>query len=189
LYWKARNENLSRRYTCLHCGVQFGKIRYASGAYSKGTKYCSRECAFAKKAKRDLTKDIATWFHAWGGEEVVPRPKKKFAWSGGHKGRCEKFGVPYEEVSRKSIFERDDWQCQICGISLLHKYSKLGDTVDPQSPTIDHIIPLSLGADVSPGHVEDNLQAACWQCNIRWSNILDKPSIRKSLDELNPSVL
>lgn len=79
--------------------------------------------------------------------------------------RCRKFGAPYTNVSRKAVFDRDKWRCQMCGVQLLLRYTRLpGDGVNPRSPTIDHIVPLSFGPS-SPGHTFDNCQAACWSCN------------------------
>jgi 5-methylcytosine-specific restriction endonuclease McrA len=83
--------------------------------------------------------------------------------------RCRKYGVYYEPVSKKKILDRDKWKCQLCGCKLLDKYTKICGTrsVHPRSPTLDHIIPLSLGPEVCPGHIESNLQAACWDCNVQ----------------------
>lgn len=82
--------------------------------------------------------------------------------------------------------DRDGWKCQICGESLLRGYTLLPGTRTPHplSPTIDHIVPLSFGPS-SPGHVIDNCQAACWECNCRrGATPLDSfaPSNATSLD-------
>lgn len=80
--------------------------------------------------------------------------------------RCKKYGVPYTKVSRAEVMERDNWECQLCGVELLRSFTTLEGTrtPDPRSPTIDHIIPLSFGPG-SPGHVLPNCQAACFACN------------------------
>lgn len=61
---------------------------------------------------------------------------------------------------------RDKWKCQLCGDNLLDRYTTIMGTrtPHPRSPTIDHIVPLSFGP-TSPGHVFDNCQAACFECN------------------------
>lgn len=81
------------------------------------------------------------------------------------RSRCRRHNAPYTPVSRKKILDRDDWMCQLCGMRLLPRYTRLTDGgVHGLSPTIDHIIPLARGPD-GPGHVESNCQAACFGCN------------------------
>jgi 5-methylcytosine-specific restriction endonuclease McrA len=83
-----------------------------------------------------------------------------------YRQRCRRFKAPYTPIRKSSIYDRDNWACQICGVELLRKYLHTSTGVDPRSPTIDHIVPLSLGPD-GPGHVEFNVQAACFDCNSR----------------------
>lgn len=80
--------------------------------------------------------------------------------------RCKKYGAPYTSVSRKAVMDRNRWKCQLCGEKLLDRYTTImgTKTPHPRSPTIDHIVPLSFGP-TSPGHVFDNCQAACFECN------------------------
>ena len=54
---------------------------------------------------------------------------------------------------REFIKERDEHQCQECGISALNTENLLLE--------IDHIMPLSKGGITA----EDNLQTLCWKCN------------------------
>ena len=105
--------------------------------------------------------------------EAKKRAQKKRRWHQNIRKRCRRYGAPYTPVSRKKILDRDRWKCQICGVKLLAKYTKMLGTSSPhpRCPTVDHIIPLCLGK-ASPGHVESNLQAACWECNCLKS---DKP--------------
>lgn len=83
-----------------------------------------------------------------------------------YRQRCRRFGAPYTAIKKSRIYDRDNWVCQICGADLLRKYLRTSAGVDPRSPTLDHIIPLCLGPD-GPGHIESNVQAACWECNTR----------------------
>jgi 5-methylcytosine-specific restriction endonuclease McrA len=85
-------------------------------------------------------------------------------------------------VTRSAVMDRDGWECQLCGSPLLESFCKIPgtNTPHPRSPTIDHIIPLSHGA-ASPGHVFDNCQAACWQCNCqRGAESVDSFARRKA---------
>ncbi len=164
---------------CLCCQRPFRK---RSTGRNSG-KYCSRGCAFEARRLRlpcaTITRrrgatvgdQLAVWFHVWGND--ASDTLNQGCHKGGHKNRCIKYGCHYESFPIKSIFNRDNWTCQICRCELLPKWTKVGDTESPhpRSPTIDHIIPLSLGPS-SPGHRPDNVQAACWRCNIRKSDSL-----------------
>jgi hypothetical protein len=57
------------------------------------------------------------------------------------------------QALRKQIKERDDYSCQMCGLSAQDERNLLLE--------IDHIVPLSKGGITS----EDNLQTLCWRCN------------------------
>lgn len=74
--------------------------------------------------------------------------------------RARRRGLPAERISRREIFERDDWTCGICR-----------EAIDPAltgkhpfSASLDHIVPLAYAW--SPGHVWDNVQAAHLRCNM-----------------------
>ena len=82
-----------------------------------------------------------------------------------HRRRAKKFGCLYEPVSKRKVFERDGWRCQLCGIST--PAAKQG-TQDADAPELDHIVPLSKGGE----HSYRNTQCACRQCNGAKS---DKP--------------
>lgn len=92
--------------------------------------------------------------------------RKKHGHSTTFRKRCRKYGAPYTSVCKGSVMSRDKWKCQLCGVKLLQSFATIVGTrtPHPRSPTIDHIVPLSFGPS-SPGHVLDNCQAACWQCN------------------------
>ena len=64
-----------------------------------------------------------------------------------------KFGRPTISMSQKlKIMKKTDFKCAICKADLTEK-----------EPHIDHIIPLIKGG----GNAESNLQALCWQCNLK----------------------
>lgn len=66
------------------------------------------------------------------------------------------------EVRRYAIFERDGYRCHLCG----KRTKPDADYLDPRSPTLDHIVPLSLGGT----HTRENVATACRSCNSRKSN-------------------
>jgi 5-methylcytosine-specific restriction endonuclease McrA len=136
------------------CGECSTPVRLCPGCGSgllRTRRWC-QECATAKKAeaKRKANRK------ARRNGTKAPTLRK----------RCRKFGVTYTPIHRKKVFGRDKWRCQICGVKLLLEYTKIVGTTTPhpRCPTIDHIVPLSFGPS-SPGHVWDNVQACCWQCN------------------------
>ncbi len=76
--------------------------------------------------------------------------------------RLVKRGQPYIFVNDLDIFKRDDWICQLCGTPIDSRI----EWPAPASPSIDHIIPISLGGE----HIVENLQAAHLGCNSRKGN-------------------
>lgn len=158
---------------CLCCNKPF---RQRTGGGRVG-KYCSRRCAYEARYLRlphtrftsrrgtALHCQLAGWFHSWGNDadDALPIRHQR----GGHKFRCLKYGVPYEPISAKAVFADAEWRCELCGVALLERMTEdANGKVDRRSPTIDHIIPLSMGPPC-PGHVRSNVQAACWGCNMK----------------------
>lgn len=78
--------------------------------------------------------------------------------------RCKRHGVPCDSsVTSREVFERDGYVCQLCWRRCLDKFTVVDDMPDPLSPTVDHIIAIALGIK---GHTWDNVQCACWECNV-----------------------
>lgn len=59
--------------------------------------------------------------------------------------------------SRAAIYERDGWKCQICFRPTKRTY----DHSDPDSPTLDHVLPRARGGSDDP----ENLRLAHAMCN------------------------
>ena len=78
-----------------------------------------------------------------------------------HRRRCRHYGAPYRHFDMvRRVLDRDSWTCQICGDPTPRE---LRGTTDPKAPEVDHIVPLS--AHGTPGHVPENCQCACRECN------------------------
>lgn len=93
---------------------------------------CSAECSTTWKAERR--------------REVMRR--RKFRERGARRG---------ERYSLRQVAERDRWRCGLCR----GRVSKSKAAPHPKAPTIDHILPLSLGGDDTLA----NVQLACFLCN------------------------
>ena len=76
--------------------------------------------------------------------------------------RAQKLCLPYEVFEDPEIFERDQWICGLCDGPV----DKTLRWPDPQSPSLDHILPLSRGGH----HARENCQLAHLRCNLRKNN-------------------
>lgn len=80
---------------------------------------------------------------------------------------------------REYILERDNYTCQICGISkeLLDDYSPgLGDYLLLE---IDHITSVAEGGS---GDNEENLQTLCWRCNRKKGKDKTNEDVQELID-------
>lgn len=84
---------------------------------------------------------------------------------GSFRARAHLYGVPYTHVSRKAIFKRDGWRCQLCGrkVKRVSRRSTSTGRLHPRTASLDHIVPLRRGGP----HEEANCQCACLSCNVR----------------------
>lgn len=74
-----------------------------------------------------------------------------------HRRRARMRGAFVAPVYRRRIFERDNWTCQICLVSV----DRDSVVPHPRAPTLDHVIPLARGGT----HEPSNTQLACFRCN------------------------
>lgn len=80
---------------------------------------------------------------------------------------------------KEYILERDNYTCQICGISkqYLNSYAEgLGDFLLLE---VDHVIPVKQGGS---GADEDNLQVLCWRCNRKKSGTKTNEDVAELID-------
>lgn len=100
---------------------------------SKQKKYCSREC-------RSAFKNRDNWKHM-------------------NNRRARIRAVWVESFDRLEIFDRDEWQCGLCG----EQVDPTARHPDPLSASLDHVVPISLGGQ----HSRANAQCAHLGCNVR----------------------
>lgn len=96
----------------------------------------------------------------WHGSQRCKRCTTKRWKCGDPLGRAQLYGVDYEPIEPEAIFDRDGWTCQLCR-SKVRPWTP--GTIDLLAATIDHIVPMARGG----GHLESNVQCACWSCNVR----------------------
>jgi hypothetical protein len=90
--------------------------------------------------------------------EVCTDIKHRYDVGNSHRARARKNGGDVAPVNPWKVFVRDGWRCQICGCKTPRSAKGKGR---PNSPEIDHIVPLRVGGD----HTYDNVQCACRTCN------------------------
>lgn len=94
-------------------------------------------------------------------------PRHYRAWTRGsapgsrnnERARAEKWGVPWEPIDRAAVFARDGWKCHLCG----ELVDRLALFPDPDSPSLDHVVPMSRGG----GHLWSNVATSHLGCNVR----------------------
>lgn len=170
--------------TCPVCGTQFTPTtwnnKYCSGfrgqCYRRGVNHAQR----LKEGRRTVALDapLASEYdcrrcgkRCVPGSNVSPHASRfcgvtcKRLWHRDHKTRADAFDVEQERIDRLKVFARDDYRCQLCG----EPTDKTAKWPDPKTPTLDHIVPISMGGP----HLYSNVQCACWNCNQRKGRHLD----------------
>ena len=106
----------------------------------------------------------------------------KTAWKRNKKDRQNKETARRRRVSvkmRQAVLDRDDYTCQICGISKQifdDVYPGLGDYLLLE---IDHINSVANGGT---GSDKDNLQVLCWRCKRKKGKNKTNDDVRSIID-------
>lgn len=148
----------SKRGTCSECG----KAVYR-GPTSAIVQRC-RDCQRARpKPKRQAgPHSLVEWLCAGCGASCRRRPTKgqRPKWC----KACRSLGRDWIAASiRRSVYERDGWVCQICREAV---DADLIGSRSPWRPSLDHIVPRSLGGSDEP----ENLRLAHLWCNAALSD-------------------
>jgi len=155
----------SKIVSCLTCGTLINYL-------TRKRKFCNNACRYRSNnplhqlcidCGSELKADTRHVRMCIACKEKRRRACKKAAGKKPRK-RCKKHGVPYDPtVKSRAVFERDNYVCQLCNIKCLKKFTVIANMPLPLSPTVDHIIAISLRIK---GHTWDNVQCACWACNV-----------------------
>lgn len=151
------------------CGKQFvwrkGRIHCAPVLSKRGWAYPS---SYKSVGPRQRQCDVCgSWFLGHGNADYCLPCRKEIERAGRRAAkdrrrarlRGVRVGAP---VWRSRIYQRDGWQCQLCGKAVLRNEK----VPHPLAPTLDHIIPLARGGT----HEPNNVQLAHFICNSRKSD-------------------
>ena len=85
-------------------------------------------------------------------------PGSSYDWARDAAQRARRAGAAVVElIQRDDVFERDGWICYLCG----GRVNRDASVFHPDSPTVDHVTPLSRGGQ----HVMVNVRCAHLRCN------------------------
>lgn len=102
--------------------------------FGKRRKYCSKTCRDNGEVSKAIHRRVGSAYQAAKRARTV------------------------EAFDPIAVLERDKWRCQMCGVKTPRKLRGL---CQPNSPEVDHIVPLAKQGD----HVSWNAQCLCRRCN------------------------
>lgn len=134
---------------CLQCGVSLGLKRPESR-----TRFCS-DCAVARNKQNSKQSHKIKMLT---NKEYRLRANAKAA-KQRHKRRTLQLNG--DIIDLYELAERDQWQCKLCNQVISKDAKHYKGNLDLQGPSLDHIVPVSLGGT----HTWDNVQLAHYYCN------------------------
>lgn len=152
---------------CEQCGREFRSVRRSRAS--------AQRCADGQERTRFCSKGCAGRFRSLSPGE---RKAKKQAQT---RARRALVASSWDGVTDQQIFARDDWECQIagCGLGPLRRDLLWPDAL---SPSIDHLVPLSLGGT----DIASNKRAAHLYCNVARHNRMSPEEKKLVMPELAP---
>jgi hypothetical protein len=139
-YWREKAPPDKLTLICPDCGRTIALRR---------TQHMRRWCQPCSDRRR--AGQIAAWI------KRHPEYRRELLRQKGYRRQARQRGVGYERFSRREIFGRDRWRCQIC----LKRINQRLQYPHPMSASLDHVIPLSQGGP----HSRANVRASHLRCN------------------------
>lgn len=169
---------------CGHCGAEIknrgGSARFCSldcSYASRGLRLHAqqrpeRPCAVCGKPFRPKSHDAAKYCSPQcRSRRSRPRTGRKRRYTDSDRARDQRKAAirrgadTGRSVVLCEIGDRDGWRCELCRKPV----DKWLDYPNPLSPSLDHIVPLSLGGIHDPA----NVRVTHLKCNVRRSNRID----------------
>lgn len=159
--------------TCLHCSTSFTPEK------SGGRNLCSPQCrsryygadspaklCTEDGCQRPLRAKGLCSMH-WRRKARAEGREANSEWDERRKAnyqqrRALKLQLPADRIRPADVYERDEWACGICSTPVDRTLAY----PDPMSPSLDHVLPLSLGGH----HTMENVALAHLSCNVRKGN-------------------
>lgn len=125
---------------------------------SKSTTCMAPDCPRPRRARGLCNMHYRRILRAEGRELAPVWDERRAARWRARRARI-KGAVDVAAFSYRDVFERDGWQCGICGEAV----DPEARYPDPMSASLDHVVPLSKGG----AHTLENAQCAHLVCNLR----------------------
>lgn len=112
--------------------------------------------------------------HARGNRYCCRACNPKEKGTQNHAVRAKRRGLPrVYSITLRAVCDRDGNMCQLCGRQTL----KMHVDGNGASPSIDHVVPLGHPGNHVHGHVWNNVQLACRECNEKKNARLEHDSL------------
>lgn len=148
---------LAKRDDARFCSHRCSKLAHED---STSKKCIQDECGRPVRAKGLCSMHWKRAHRASGLAPSEPWDERRRANS--HKRRAQKLNLPADTIRPLDVYERDGWMCGICALPVDRSVTY----PDPRSPSLDHVLPLSLGGH----HTMENVTIAHLSCNVRKGN-------------------
>ena len=169
-YYKAKREPIelahkeALEYHCRDCGIYLEQVSaQCCRNYCVDCRIKIKELREGAESYKINKRELRRIYKRKGRQEgTLPR--------GNDKARANHYGVEYEHIKRKLVFDKHGWKCANCGIDTP---KELKGTKDKAAPELDHIVPISKGG----AHLYSNVQLLCKRCNANKSDTVQARAV------------